>query len=147
TESVTIEGTQVGTLSSAASQYAVGTYRVSVSDGQLTLALRYNGTGSGPAVINALTVTAVTADTTGPRVVSSSPTGSVASPVDHVDLTFSEPIQDGSFTLADVDSLTGPSGSITASAVTKVDSTHYTVSFPAQSAVGAYSLNVGPNIL
>ena len=36
---------------------------------------------------------------------------------------------------------------ITASAVAKVDSTHYTVSFPSQSAAGAYSLSVGPNIL
>jgi hypothetical protein len=63
-----------------------------------------------------------------------------------VTLTFSEAIQDGTFTLADVTSLTGPGGSIAASAVNRLSSTQYEVVFASQSAAGNYSLVIGPNI-
>jgi hypothetical protein len=70
----------------------------------------------------------------------------VSGPVDHIDLTFNNPVQNGSFTLASVDSFTGPAGAIQPSAVTKLSDTQYEVTFPVQSVAGTYTLIVGPHI-
>ncbi|WP_197456026.1 Ig-like domain-containing protein [Stieleria neptunia] len=90
----------------------------------------------------------VTADTTAPSVVSHSPTGLVRppGPLDHFDLTFSEPINPSTFSLDDVkltrefvdisDRLVGISGS----------GQEFTVSF-SPSGLGHYELTVGPEIL
>jgi hypothetical protein len=118
---------------------------VTVSDGQLTLRLQNLGRSYDIATIAALQI-AGTADTVGPRVVAASPSGQVAGPVDRVTLTFSEPIRDGSFALADVASLTGPLGAIVPTAVNRIDATHYEVLFTPLSAAGSYSLTVGPDI-
>jgi fibronectin type 3 domain-containing protein len=85
------------------------------------------------------------ADTTGPRVISAASSGATAGTLDRFTLTFSEPIADGAFTLADV-TLTGPNGAITPKAVNKLSSTKYEVTFAQQTAPGAYSLKVGPQI-
>ncbi len=82
-------------------------------------------------------------DTTGPRVTSSTSSGAAAGTVDTFTLTFSEPLADGTFTTTDV-SLSGPGGAITPTAVTKLSSTQYEVTFVAESAVGTYTLTVGP---
>jgi hypothetical protein len=79
-------------------------------------------------------------------VTAASPTGSQTQPVDHIDLTFSEDIADGSFTVDDIVSLVGPAGAITPTAVTRLSSTQYRVSFASQSGAGNYTLVVGPNI-
>ena len=84
-------------------------------------------------------------DTTGPRVVSSTPSGSQANTLNKFTLTFSEAIADGTFTAADV-TLTGPNGSIGGLTVTKISSTQYEVTFASQSTPGTYSLSVGPQI-
>ena len=61
-------------------------------------------------------------------------------------MTFNVAIQDGTFTLAGVDGLNGPAGSITPAAVTKLSNTQYQVSFADQTAPGNYTLTIGPNI-
>jgi fibronectin type 3 domain-containing protein len=143
---VLLEGTQVDSVTAAGGQFVTRTYRVVVTDGQLTLRIKDLGGTDAYTVINGLSIVSAGADTTGPRVTAASPTGTVASPVDRVGLTFSEPILDGSFTTADVVSLTGPAGPIAPTAVNKIDATHYEVVFPSQGAAGAYSLTVGPDI-
>ncbi len=79
------------------------------------------------------------------KVVSAVPQGSGGS-VSAVTLTFNQPVLAGSFTTSSVDSLAGPSGSITPSNVNEISPTQYQVTFPAQSAPGTYSLTVGPAI-
>lgn len=142
---VFIEGNQVGTISTAASQVLTVTFRAQVKDGQLTFSLRDLGGSDINVVLSGLQI--VWVGPAGPRVASVSPAGTVMGPVNHVVLTFDEAIQDGTFTLADVVSLTGPNGAITPIAVNKLSSTVYEVTFASQSATGDYSVTVGPDIL
>jgi fibronectin type 3 domain-containing protein/subtilisin family serine protease len=141
---VFLEGTQVDSVTTAAGQWLTRTYAVTVNDGQLTLRLRDLGGSDPNAVLNALDVVPGTAPF---QVTASTPGGQGGGPVDHFTLTFSSAVQAGSFTLADVDSLTGPNGAITPTAVNMDSPTVYEVDFPSQSAPGAYTLVVGPQIL
>ncbi|NBO90758.1 MAG: hypothetical protein EBV06_00330 [Planctomycetia bacterium] len=88
------------------------------------------------------------ADTSGPRVVSST-ANSPTSP-SSVRLTFSEAIDPTTLTLADITGFTAPNGStITPTAVTAVSgsgNTQFDVTFPTQTASGSYRFDVGPNI-
>ena len=90
------------------------------------------------------------ADTTGPRVISTDPgsSGSVTGTVDHVRLRFSEPIDPATFDATDVVSMTGPGDPITDFQVVPVagSSRQFDVTFAPQTALGVYSLVVGPNI-
>ena len=84
---------------------------------------------------------------TGPRVTAAAANGTGGpSPVDRVTLTFSEVIDPNSFSLADVVTLTGPSGAISPSSINMVDATHFAVVFPQQTVPGSYSVTVGPLI-
>lgn len=141
---VWIEAAQRDTVTTAAGQVVTRTFQVPVRDGQLTLRLQDLGGPDLNAVINALEV--VYLGPTGPRVVSAVPGGSVTGPVDRVTFTFDEPIQDGSFTLADVSGLTGPGGPIAPLAVNRLTSTQYEVTFAPQATVGDYSVTIGPDI-
>nr|WP_286177679.1 S8 family serine peptidase [Rhodopirellula sp. JC639] len=86
-------------------------------------------------------------DTDGARILDSSLRGGVNGPVDRVELTFDEPLLDGTFTLDDVLSFDGPDGAIQATAVNRLTSTHYEILFPPQDAYGDYSLLIGPDLL
>jgi serine protease len=88
-------------------------------------------------------------DTAGARVVASTPSGTLLGPVSSVQLTFNEPIQDGTFTADDIASFTGPGGVDLKPAITGVSGSGkvWTVSFASQSANGSYKMVVGPNIL
>ena len=86
-------------------------------------------------------------DTDGARIESSSLDGSVAGPVDRVELMFDEPVQDGTFTLDDIQQFVGPGGAIEPAAVNRLTSSHYEVVFPPQTAFGDYSMTLGPDIL
>jgi hypothetical protein len=85
-------------------------------------------------------------DRSGPQVVSTNPSGSATGPVDHITLTFNEPIDESSFTLADVVLLDGPSGAIIPTAVNHPGIGQVEVAFPAQNASGTYRIVVGPDI-
>jgi hypothetical protein len=84
----------------------------------------------------------------GLRVLSSSPSGAGVGPIDHVRLTFNEAVDPTTFDTTSVDSFTGPSGAIAVTGVTAVDSTNtvFDVTFAPQSAAGAYTMAIGPNI-
>ncbi len=141
-----LEGVQVDTVTTAAGQWVTKTYSVSVSDAQLTLLLDDLGGSDAFVMINGLEVLVGGPDLIGPRVLSTTPSGSALGPVDRIVLTFSEALQDGSFTLGDVVSLTGPGGAITPASVNKLTPNQYAVLFAAQNTAGAISLTVGPNI-
>lgn len=81
----------------------------------------------------------------GPYVTSST---SVGSPISSVRVTFDKAVNPATFTAADV-SLTGPAGAISitgVSAVSGTNNTQFNITFAPQSAVGTYTLTVGPNI-
>jgi subtilisin family serine protease/subtilisin-like proprotein convertase family protein len=88
-------------------------------------------------------------DTAGPMITAASYSGVKPSSIDRIRLTFNEPVNAGSFTLIDIPSLTGPLGKIRISAVTVVsgsNNTQFDVTFRTQTALGTYTLVVGPGI-
>ncbi|MGI9470896.1 MAG: S8 family serine peptidase [Rubripirellula sp.] len=143
---VFVEGVLVDNVSTAGSQFAVNTYRTSISDGQLTLGLDDLG-GSDPWVmINALDVLFVGPDLTGPQVTGTDVLGTVTGPVDRIVVSFSEPIDPGSLTLDDIVALEGPAGAITPTGITQVAAGEFAVEFAAQNDSGSYRLVLGSDI-
>jgi subtilisin family serine protease/subtilisin-like proprotein convertase family protein len=87
-----------------------------------------------------------TGDSTGPRLVSSSPLGDPTA-VTGVRLTFNEAIDTSTFTTADVTDLVGPLGAFAVKSIVALSATQFDVTFAAaQSAAGAYRLDVGPDV-
>ena len=88
-------------------------------------------------------------DATGPRVLSARKLGPSDSVMDGVELTFSEAINAASFTTSDV-TLTGPSGAAipisSVLPVTTSGNTVFNVRFASQSALGVYTIRVGPAV-
>ena len=83
-------------------------------------------------------------DVTPPWITKHSPAGNVVGPVDHVVLTFSEPIDPGSWGTGDVQLLDGSGTPITVSGVTQLDADRFRISFPPQNALESYVLTVAP---
>ena len=95
----------------------------------------------------------------GAKVISVSPgtpVNPLAGPLTSVTVTFNEPIS--KFLPSDVDSITGPNGPIPLNTVTVTDvsvalpdqanpQTQWQITFPAQTANGIYTFQIGPNIL
>ena len=65
--------------------------------------------------------------------------------MDHVDVTFSEPINTSTFT-ASVVTLTGPGGTITVGNPSQVSGNTYRIPFAPQSAIGTYTLAVATQV-
>ena len=86
-----------------------------------------------------------------PMAVSHTPDGQFPAPASSVELRFDQPMNTGSFSVAqDVASFTGPGGIDLKGQITGSswpDNRTLRVSFNTQSAVGGYTLVVGPNIL
>lgn len=90
-----------------------------------------------------------TGDVTGARVTSAVFSGGTSSTFNRVRVTFNEAMTTGSFTTADVVSLTGPGGgTLTSTGVTLVPGTNnqFDVTFATQTAPGTYAVTVGPDI-
>ena len=143
---VILEGVQVDSVTTAPGQFAANTYRVSVSDGQLNLGLVDQGGGDIWVMINGLDVIFAGPDLTGPRVAAVDAVGTVIGPIDRIVVDFDETIDEASFTTADVRRLDGPHGAIAPTAVNRLSSNQYEVTFPSQNAAGMYSLELGPSI-
>jgi hypothetical protein len=92
----------------------------------------------------------LTFNITGPMVVSASPSEGVHPPVDHVRLTYNEPMNPATFT-ADLVTFTGPDGSpIDVTEVQPVagsNNTQFDVSFDAQTTLGAYTLMIADGVM
>ncbi len=105
------------------------------------------GVVSSGGIVNAA---AAVANTDGPYVVSSTPTGAIAggSGFSSIQVTFNEEINPATFTPAQV-SLSGPGGSLTGISVAAVAGSNdhtFNITFPNQTASGAYTLKVGPDV-
>lgn len=91
-----------------------------------------------------------TGDVTGARVTSAVFSGGTANTFNRVRVTFNEAMTAGSFTTADVVSLTAPGGvTLTPTGVTPVAGTNnqFDVTFAMQTTPGTYAVTVGPDIL
>jgi hypothetical protein len=117
------------------------------ADDHSTLELRWglrDSTGSPTATgwqIDAIVLKGVLGQAPpAPKVIDHSPINTVAGSQSSLWLEFSQPMDSGGFALSDIASFTGPSGSITASGFSWVNNSLLRIDFPAQSAVGNYSL-------
>jgi RHS repeat-associated protein len=76
------------------------------------------------------------------------PSNPVAPPVVALEIRFPQPMDTGSFSLADdIDSFTGPSGTITPSEFSWLSNRILQIKFPDQTTAGHYEMVVGPMIL
>ncbi|MBM4083452.1 MAG: right-handed parallel beta-helix repeat-containing protein, partial [Planctomycetes bacterium] len=73
------------------------------------------------------------------------PTGDAGRPFDTLEVHFSQAVQDGSFTVDDVQ-FTGPGGPIAPSALTQVEADKYELEFSGLTGLDAYTLVIGPDI-
>ncbi|MBM4025373.1 MAG: hypothetical protein FJ280_08190, partial [Planctomycetes bacterium] len=73
------------------------------------------------------------------------PTGDAGRPFDTLEVHFSQAVQDGSFTVDDVQ-FTGPGGPIAPSALTQVEADEYELEFSGLTGLDAYTLVIGPDI-
>jgi hypothetical protein len=81
--------------------------------------------------------------------ITSSTSGVQSPPVDHVHLTFNEPVDPTSFTLEQVASFTGPDGDIVITGVSAVpftNNTEFNVFFDPQTTLGDYTMVLGGGI-
>ena len=81
----------------------------------------------------------------GPRITGMTPAVTVTPPVNSVDVAFDMAINPTTFNTDDV-SIIGPAGPITPLGVTLVSNNTYRISFSSQTANGAYTVHVGPDI-
>jgi serine protease len=92
---------------------------------------------------------ALPVDLAGPRISFSDPSAGANPPVSSVHVAFNESIDVSTFTVADIVSFTGPGGPIAVSSVQVVPGTfnrEFNIVFAAQSALGGYTMVLGPNI-
>jgi hypothetical protein len=85
----------------------------------------------------------------GPRIIASTPTGDRFGPISTVRVTFDESMDPATFTPDKVASFTGPAGGITVTNVTPVagsNDTQFDISFADQTALGNYTMVIGPDI-
>jgi RHS repeat-associated protein len=114
---------------------AIGNESWGLDNVRLLAASSSNGVYAARAVI----------DKTPPNVTAISLTGTSQSPVQSLDVVFSEPIQAGSISAEDFQ-LTGPLGTVTVTNLQRIDAVTYRASFPWQSVNGSYQLTVGPDV-
>ena len=119
-------------------QSAEGQYTVTIGAGVTDLSGNHLSPASGYSA-------SFTIDKTSPQIVAATPSGNVSAVVDHVDVTFSEPINASTFT-ASVVTLTGPGGTITVGNPSQVSGNTYRIPFAPQSAIGTYALVVAPQV-
>ena len=81
----------------------------------------------------------------GPFISDSSLSGSVPAPVSEIEVTFSEPIRQSSFTLDDVQ-LQGPDGPLEVGSLSFVEGTTFQIAFESITSAGSYSLVIGPEV-
>ncbi len=87
---------------------------------------------------------------TGPQIVAQTPVGGVSSSTNQATVTFRDPMNTSSFSLADIVSFTGPNNADLSASITGftwLDSTHLQISFAAQTTPGLYALTLAPSIL
>ncbi len=142
---VFLEGNQVDSVTANGINYETRTYQVRVTDGQLTLKLDDLG-GDPVSVINSLEVVTAPPDDSGPRVVAMEPAEAFGT-LDEIVLTFNETLDATTFTPSDVVSFVGPDGNIVpVLAIEQRTGTQFAILFSPQTAIGNYTVVIGPEI-
>ena len=116
---------------------AGGTYTVAVGSGVADAA----GNAVAPPTSESFTLVP---DTTPPTVASVSPSGDVSTAVSSLTVNFDKAVIPGTFTGSEV-TITGPNGAIPTGsiAVTEVNASDYTVTFPQQTQEATYAVSIG----
>ncbi|MBM4094195.1 MAG: hypothetical protein FJ276_33030, partial [Planctomycetes bacterium] len=84
----------------------------------------------------------------GPRIAGHAPSGSLVAPVDAIRLSFTQPVDQLSFSVSDdIVSFTGPGGPVAATGYQWLDPGTLEVTFDRQVAIGDYQMVLGPGIL
>ena len=158
---VTISGPQSATIG-APTPDRTNTYQLSVvpaltSDGNYVVSVGPNITGKngfgfdqdrdgvGNETTQDVFSQPLVIDTRGPRVVSHTPSGISNGAVNHVDLTFSEPLDAFRFTPEDV-GISGPNGAIQPLSVTRLTANIFRIGFPFQGTSGNYTVTIGTEL-
>src|SRR5690606_24155979 len=115
-----LEGTHVDTVTAAAGEYETRTFTITVTDGQVTLALEDLGGANNLVMINSLDVVQIGGDPAGPQIASATPDGEVFDTLQQFTITFDEEIDTDTLTIDDV-TLSGPGGVVTPTAITQID--------------------------
>jgi subtilisin family serine protease/fibronectin type 3 domain-containing protein len=92
---------------------------------------------------------ALVPDTFGPRVAAIVPDGLVLDPISSILITFDEPIDPSTFTVADITRFEGPNvlvGPLNLSSVPGTNNRQFTLEFPLQTAPGIYELEISANL-
>ncbi len=106
-------------------------------------------TGGRLNVANMFAATSPPTVAPGPKVTAATYSGTAATQLDKVRITFDRAIDAATFTAADIASFTGPSGAIATSysiAPVGTTGTQFDIGFAAQTTAGSYSLTFGPDI-
>eukprot|EP00913_Durusdinium_trenchii_P008811 g8277.t1 len=144
---ISLEGQLVDSVTASGGNFAVNTYRVTVTDGQLNVLFQDLG-GSDPLVmINAMDVVLVDVpeqDQTGPQIVSIETGDTGDGTIDRFLVTFSEDIDPTSVSLNAVN-LYGPNGFVAAVSVNMIDAVTVEFVYPPLTAGGTYTFTVIPS--
>src|SRR6185295_9279193 len=84
-------------------------------------------------------------DATPPFVTGANLSGTLNAPFSNLTVTFNKDIDAATFTTAQV-KIVGPSGAITAGAVSRIDARNFQITFPTQNTEGNYTFTIGPGI-
>ncbi|MCK4660479.1 MAG: Ig-like domain-containing protein, partial [Phycisphaerae bacterium] len=90
-------------------------------------------------------VRSFTVDLTSPEIIQQTLFGEGYVPVDHVDVTFSETVNAGTFTADDVE-LAGPGGAIAIDSLVDLGDNVWRIGFASQDSEGQYTVTIGPEI-
>ncbi|MHC4996528.1 MAG: CARDB domain-containing protein, partial [Planctomycetota bacterium] len=129
-------------------QSTSGTYNVAIGPDITDLGaipMDQNGNGVDAEPEDAFTSSFII-DNTGPTVVDHTPGDVLNSPFDSFTFDFSETVLANTVSPADA-TLTGPDGAVTITSVQALSSTRFRFNFVQQTAPGAYTFTVGPDIL
>jgi RHS repeat-associated protein len=141
---ITLDYESNGQYVSTMSVQTAGIYKLTapaLTDGSYTATVAFASTSAGTAQ----STTTYTIDTVGPNVTSFSPSGTLNNGVSQATVTFSEPVDANSFSSSTI-TLTGPGGTVAVSTPQLVSGSTYSISFPAQTVQGNYTLTIAPSV-
>ena len=149
---VTAGGQSVSFDVTFSSQIGLGSYTMKIGGSIQDTFARFvdqdlNGIGN-----EATDTASTTYSISSPRVLSATPSGKIAPPVNSVRITYSALMNSSTFDISDIVSFTGPTGSLLASitGITPVtsggQSYAFDINFPDQTLIGSYNITIGSNI-
>ncbi len=133
-----------GTTDATLSVPAAGTYQLTapnLADGTYTALATFRASTG----VSSQNSTTYTIDTVPPSVTSLTPSGPVYTSISQATVTFSEPVDLGTFTPSAI-TLTSPAGTVAVTQPQLISGTTYRISFPQQTAQGTYTLAIASSV-